>query len=249
MMKITTNGLVIKEQTTGESDRLVTLLTADYGIVRAFVRRAKLAKSRSAGATSLFAYSRFSLYRSRDAFTADDAEPIEVFFDLRKDLSALALAQYFAQLAYDMGDEGQPCGELLRLLLNSLHLLCSGKKQKRLIKAVFELKSACFGGYMPDIAACASCGTYESGAMFFDVAEGCFYCASCAHGGAQQVTAGVADAMRFICYSPQEKIFSFSLPEQELRQLGELAEKYVLSLVQRRLTALEFYKGIADENE
>lgn len=44
-MKITTNGLVIKEQTTGESDRLVTLLTADYGILRAFVRRAKLVKA------------------------------------------------------------------------------------------------------------------------------------------------------------------------------------------------------------
>lgn len=53
-MKITTNGLVIKEQTTGESDRLVTLLTADYGILRAFVRRAKLVKSRTASATSLF---------------------------------------------------------------------------------------------------------------------------------------------------------------------------------------------------
>ena len=33
-----TKGLVIKEQTVGESDRLVTLLTADYGLVNAFVR-------------------------------------------------------------------------------------------------------------------------------------------------------------------------------------------------------------------
>ena len=37
-MNSTTKGLVIREQTTGENDRLVTLLTADHGLVRAFVR-------------------------------------------------------------------------------------------------------------------------------------------------------------------------------------------------------------------
>ena len=45
-MRRTTKGLVIREQTIGESDRLVTLLTADFGLVKAFVRRAKQIKSR-----------------------------------------------------------------------------------------------------------------------------------------------------------------------------------------------------------
>ena len=58
-MKFTTKGLVIREQTIGESDRLVTLLTADYGLVRAFVRGAKQMKNRLASSTSLFAYSEF----------------------------------------------------------------------------------------------------------------------------------------------------------------------------------------------
>ena len=92
-MKITTNGLVIKEQTTGESDRLVTLLTADYGIVRAFVRRAKLVKSRMASATSLFAYGRFTLYQTRDAYVADDVAPVEVFFELRRDAQPVFIVQ------------------------------------------------------------------------------------------------------------------------------------------------------------
>ncbi len=42
-----TKGLVIKEQTVGESDRLVTLLTADYGLVNAFVRGAKQLKKQT----------------------------------------------------------------------------------------------------------------------------------------------------------------------------------------------------------
>ena len=60
-----TKGLVIKEQTVGESDRLVTLLTADYGLVNAFVRGAKQLKNRLAASTSLFAYSEFSFIRAK----------------------------------------------------------------------------------------------------------------------------------------------------------------------------------------
>ena len=46
-----TKGLVIKEQTVGESDRLVTLLTADYGLVNAFVRNAKQLKNKLSAST------------------------------------------------------------------------------------------------------------------------------------------------------------------------------------------------------
>lgn len=248
-MKITTNGLVIKEQTTGESDRLVTLLTADYGILRAFVRRAKLVKSRTASATSLFSYAKFTLYKTRDAYTADDVVPIEVFFDLRKDIESLALAQYFAQLAYEMGAEEQPCEALLRLTLNSLHLLCKGKKSRAQIKAVFEFRSACLGGYMPNILACDTCGTYETDLMYFDTLEGNIYCENCPKAGALPVPVNVIKAIRFICLTPPEKIFSFTLSSENLELLATAAERYILSRVQRRLSALEFYKGLADENE
>ena len=127
-MNSTTKGLVIREQTTGENDRLVTLLTADHGLVRAFARGGKQLKNRRAAATSLFCYGEFALYRGRDAYTVDSAAPIEVFFGLRQDIDRLAAAQYFAQLSYELAAEEQPAPELLRLLLNTLHLLCKGTK-------------------------------------------------------------------------------------------------------------------------
>ena len=40
-MQIHTEGLVIRESSVGESDRLVTLLTREEGVVRAFARKAK----------------------------------------------------------------------------------------------------------------------------------------------------------------------------------------------------------------
>lgn len=243
-MGTATKGLVIREQTIGESDRLVTLLTADYGLVRAFVRGAKQVKNRLASSTSLFAYSDFSLYRGRDAFSVDNASPIEVFFDLRKDIERLAVAQYFAQLAYELAEEEQPAPEMLSVLLNALHLLCNSNKDIRIIKAVVEMRFLSLSGYMPNILACANCSVYETDVMYFDTLDGCIYCENCGKAGAIVCPKNVITAIRFICLTEPKKIFSFSLSEENIRLLSDISEKYLLTRLQRKLPTLEFYKGI-----
>lgn len=243
-MQTKTQGLVIREQTVGESDRLVTLLTADYGLVKAFVRRAKKIKSNNVSATSLFAYSEFTLYRSREAYVVDNAVANEVFFDLRKDINALSLAQYFVQLAYFLCAEEQPAPDTLRLLLNALHLLCKGKKSHKLIKSVVELRMLALGGYMPNLLACYRCGTYESEVMYFDVQEGCIYCKDCFRNNALIAPLGVITAMRYICLSDLGKVFSFNIGEENMNILSDITEKYTLSRIDGRLTTLDFYKAI-----
>ena len=243
-MATSTKGLVIKEQTIGESDRLVTLLTAEYGLVRAFVRGAKQIKNRLAASTSLFAYSAFSLYRGRDAFVVDDASPIEVFFDLRKDIVKLSLAQYFAQLAYELCDEEQPAGESLSVILNALHLLCSSNKDNRIIKSAAELRLVSLGGYMPNILACAKCNTYETDLMYFDTLNGSVYCESCGTADMTPCPKNVITAVRYICLTEPKKIYSFSLSEDNLNLLSQISEKYIISRIQKKLPTLAFYKSL-----
>lgn len=243
-MQTTTKGIIIREQTIGESDRLVTLLTADFGLVKAFVRRAKTIKSKNLSATSLFVYGEFSLYRGKDAFIIDNATPVEVFFELRADIERLALAQYFAQITYYMAGEEQPAPEMLRLLLNSLHLLCRGKKDLSLIKTVFELRLTTLAGYMPNLVACYRCGAYETDTMSFDMQEGCIYCSDCHRNNAVVVPLSVISAMRFICLAELNKIFSFSLAEDNMALLCSISEQYLLTKIEGRVTTLEFYKGL-----
>lgn len=243
-MQTITKGLVIKVQIIGESDRLVTLLTADFGLIKAFARRANLMKNSLNSATTLFAYSEFGLYRGKDAFTIGNASPIEVFFDLRKDIERLSLAQYFAQLAFELGAIEQPNNELLKLTLNTLHLLCKSKKKLKHIKAVYEFRSLSLGGYMPSILACANCNTYETPIMYFDTMEGKIYCENCKKDSAVMVPKDVITAIRFICLSESSKVFSFNLSDENLDLLSNIAEKYTIYHVGRRLSTLEFYKGL-----
>ncbi|MBR3148705.1 MAG: DNA repair protein RecO [Eubacterium sp.] len=243
-MQQTVKGLIIREQAIGESDRLVTLLTGDFGLVRAFVRRAKTIKNQNLSATSLFVYGEFTLYRGRDAYVIDSAQPIEVFFDLRQDIERLALAQYFAQLTYFLGAEEQPAAETLRLVLNALHLLCKGEKDLRIIKSAVEMRMLTLGGYMPNLLACYRCGAYESDPMFFDVEEGCIYCKDCFRNNAITAPLSVITALRFICLSEITKVFSFNLSDENLNILSDISEKYLISRIDHKLTTLEFYKSL-----
>lgn len=244
-MQTTTKGLIIREQTIGESDRLVTLLTADFGLIKAFVRRAKTFKNQNLSSTSLFVYGDFTLYKGKDAYVIDNASPIEVFFDLRADIERLSLAQYFAQLTYYLGTEEQPAPEMLRLVLNALHLLCKGGRNTKIIKSAVELRMLCLGGYMPNVLACYRCGVFESDIMYFDIEEGCIYCKDCYRNNALTAPLGVITAIRYICLTEDTgKIFSFRLSDENIDILADITEKYLLSRVDGRLTTLEFYKSL-----
>ena len=81
-MKIKTNGLILNEQTIGENDKLVTVLTETNGIIRCFAKGAKLLKSRKGIAVQTFSYSRLSIYHGRDEYIIDEVESIKLFFVL-----------------------------------------------------------------------------------------------------------------------------------------------------------------------
>lgn len=55
---------------------------------------------------------------------------------------------------------------------------------------------------------------------------------------------GVLTAMRHIIYSEFEKIFSFNLSEENIKNLSKTTEKYILYTLNRRFKTLEFLKNI-----
>ncbi len=240
-MHLNTDGLVIKETATGECDRVVTILTRDYGLVRAFVNGAKKIKSSFQCSTQLLSYSRFSIFKSRDAYIIDESQPIEVFIKLREDIARLALAQYFCELAGELSPESEPAEDFLRLFLNSLHLLSGGKRPQPLIKAVTELKLVSLAGYMPSLIACNDCGKFEDGTMYFDIRSGLLFCSEC-HKGGTPVGMGLVTAMRHIVFSEADRIFSFTLTDESLGALSIITENYLFEQVGKRFKTLDFYK-------
>lgn len=247
-MQIETEGLVILEKSVGESDRLVTVLTRQEGVLRAFAQQAKKMKSSKLSATQLFSYSRFNIYKGRDKYIINDAQPVEIFFDLRRDMERLSLAQYFCELAGALAPQETEAGDFLRLMLNALHFLCKGARPNLLLKAIVEMRMLSLAGYMPDLVCCAGCACYEADVMYFLPRSGVIYCGDCrrpVNEPAALLSRGALTGLRHTIYADFDKLFLFSLSQQGLKELSGASEQYVVSTLQRRFNTLDFYHQIA----
>lgn len=240
-----TKGLIIKEQSIGEQDKLVTVLTDDMGVIRAFVRGAKSVKSKKQSATGLLCYSSLSLYSGKDAYIIDDARAIEVFFGLRSDIEKLALAQYFAELSFELAPQEIDGDEYLRVVLNSLYMLSENKRPALQVKAITELRLLSLAGYMPNLVACDRCGEYETPTMFFNFEHGILFCENCAPSEvALPVELQVISYMRHIVFSELKKLYNFTVPDSKLEELSYITETYMKTKTDRTFKTLDFYNSL-----
>ena len=243
-MRITTDGLVIKETNIRDNDRLITVITRDIGVINAFVRGAKNIKSRRSPATSLLAFSNFNLECKGDTYTVTEASVNKIFFTAGSDIVVLSIAQYFCELCNILRPVEGEAEEFLRLILNSLHFLTENKRNPELIKAITELRVAVIAGYAPNLIACDGCGKFEDAVMYFKFDDGTLYCSNCRKENCVSVTLTVLQAMRHIVYSKFDSLYSFEIPEDAAKQLSKLCEKYITYQTEHKFTTLEFLRGI-----
>lgn len=245
-MQIVTKGLVLREVKVGESDKILTILTPEYGIITASAKGSLRLKSKLFSACGLFCYSEFTLFSGRSRYMVNDAQVKTVFHGISASVEAMALAMYLAEIAIILAPTGPEAPMQLRLLLNSFYLLSEGKNDPRQIKAVYELRSMSENGYMPDLLCCKGCGVYDGDQFYFDVVGGRLLCPDCAarQGLRPNLTRSALTALRHIALVEEKRIFSFRLAPQSLMALGRVTQSYLLACLDRPLKTLDFLNTV-----
>lgn len=246
-MLVTVDGIVIGRRTIGDNNCFIDVLTDEYGVIEATAHGIRKLTSRNAGACGLFSYSRFCFAKNGVKYTLNSAEPKYSFHGLSADIEALSLAAYFADVVKDTSAAEQASAGLVRFLSMSLYEIEKRRLPLSQVKAVFELRLAAILGFEPDLRACRSCVCYEHEVMYFDYANSTIICGDCAQAEAGEydtLTPSVLYAMRFIIYSPLEKIYRFTLPVISLAELSSVCEKYLLYRLERGFRSLDYYKTV-----
>lgn len=245
-MYLNTKGLVVRVTPYNDTDAILSILTPNYGKLSVKARGLRRKNSPLIAPCQLLAYSEFTLFEYRNMYTINEAHSLELFSSLHKDLQKLSLGSYFAQAAETMSQEDMPNPELLSLVLNCLYGLAKMDLPETMVKAVFELRSACLAGYEPDLYGCYRCGCDNPDR--FDISQGRLECVPCrdpeSTGLRMPVTPGVLDAMRYICACDSRKLFSFSASAETLEALSYVTESYLSTQLERGFSALDFYKSL-----
>ena len=257
-MITTFSGVVIRSCNSGESDRIITVLCAEYGKVTVLAKGARKTGSKFMSSASLYCYSTFTVQKEEEISFLREADAHNTFFGLHNSLPAIALAGYACAVCEDVATEDEG-GMLMRLLLNTLFALSEGKKDIRIVKAAFELTVSCICGFLPDLSCCSICGGGISKESYLDVMNGTVICSDCkeklngektANDGTASVicpiTPTVITALRYIISADIKRIFSFSVGEDDLPMLEAVCEKYLLNHLERSFDALDFYKTVRE---
>ena len=245
-MYLTIQGIVLRVTDYNDRDALLTVLSRAHGKLTIKARGLRRKNSPLIAPCQLLAYGEFTLFEYKGNYTINEAHSIELFTPLRRDLTKLALGTYFAQAAEVISMEDLPNPELQSLLLNCLYALSRLNLPERLVKSVFELRSACLAGYTPDLYGCHVCGSQKPDR--FDLSAGQLECRGCRSGESNgirmPVTPGILEAMRYICLCDPKRLFSFQIGPDTLEQLSALTESYLQTQLERGFSALDFYKSL-----
>lgn len=245
-MFYTTRGLILRETLYKDNDKLLDVLTEDLGCVTIRARGARRKNSTLRAGCQLLTYSEMTIFERKGYYTVNEAEPLELFMGIRKDIELLSLCSYFAQLLRTVSDQDQVNPALLPLGLNSLYALDKLGKPQKLVKAAFELRLMALSGYFPEVSGCAACGNAQATRFYFQ--EGGLYCDECcpldSQGNSRKLSRSVLDAMQHILHCPGKRLFSFTLPEPQLRELAEVTEKFLLCQLEQSFYSLDFYKRL-----
>ncbi|MDE6738159.1 MAG: DNA repair protein RecO [Lachnospiraceae bacterium] len=207
-------GMVLKAEPIGEYDRRIVILTKEKGKISAFARGARKQGSRLLAATNPFSFGEFKLYAGRSSYNVTEAAISNYFEGLREDFEGAYYGMYFLELMDYYTRENNDEKEMLRLLYQSLRALLHEGLPNRLIRYIFELKAMVINGEFPGIP---TEKVWDQSTEY---------------------------AVSYIVDSSIERLYTFTVTPEVLKQLQEIADDYRRRYIDRTFKSLEIVDNL-----
>lgn len=235
-------GIVLSATPQGEYNKIITVLTADRGLVSIYCFGAMSIKNSNFASTQPLSFSEFEVSESKDGYTLKHSSIIQRFGN-SPELLQSALFIYCQEVLLYVCCRDTDESEMLRLALNTFYAIDQKLKEPQQIKGVFDLKCAELQGFAPELDCCTEC---NQPVVIFDLSEGGGFCKK--HGedvvgnkGAVEISPACLSAMQYVLGCPIKKMLSFSLPDDALDEFAWTCEKYLEYQLEHHFSSLEFY--------
>lgn len=186
MPSVRTHCLVLRSVEVFETSSVLTLFTRELGKVSALAKGARRLKSPFQSALDLLCLCDIVLlHKASEALDLlTEAELLECFDAIRRDLSAIYAGYYISELLNELTHHHDPHPRLFDAAVVTLrHLDDPVLRPRRILR--FELACLRELGLMPALETCVGCGAEigsQGGAMAFGLATGGVLCDRCRPG-------------------------------------------------------------------
>jgi DNA repair protein RecO (recombination protein O) len=242
---------VLRQIDYAEADLIVTLLTAEQGLLRGYARNARKSIKRFGPALEPFSQIEIRWQAGRgDLFTLLDADLIAQRQGLRHSLTSLAYAGYAVEVLEMLLQAGEAQPELYTLLRGYLDYL-AGQGDPVLARLLFELRLVQHLGYIPHLLHCSECFVqFNKDEIAFDPARGGSLCDDCADGRAPlSVGLGTLGSLSRSLQTQTGLFEGFRLGSRTLREGASIMSLVLQSLLPRSPKSLRFLQQTAGFDE
>jgi DNA repair protein RecO (recombination protein O) len=246
------SAVVLRTYKLGEADRIVVLLTAEHGKVRAVAKGVRKTKSRFGARLEPMSHVRLLLYRSRAAIAfshaggnasaldiVSQAESVEPLSPMLASLDRASQGMAVLEAADQLALEREPNEQLYRMVVGALRTIAT--RSSPLVVPAFYWKLLAAEGLRPEVDACVRCG--EDGSttplVAFDLDEGGALCRACRSG--IPVSAPALELLRAILGGRLND--ALAAPESPAtHEVSALATKALEHHLERRLRAVAMFE-------
>ena len=245
--EISVRGIVIADSKYNEYDKRLVLLTSELGKITVFANGARRQNSRFTAVSRPFTMGRFKIRGGRSAaYTLVSAEIEESFVDIGYDLEIMCYASYACELMEFFTHEGLGAGAELNLLYLTFKALLTGTIDKRLIKAIFEIKLLDIEGVGPHVSDCVKTGKKENLHHFDPVLGGVISdSALTVSSHAIPISDGALYVLRYVMASALGKLFSFRVDDAVVQEVGRISSDFLFQITNRNFKSLDILKDIS----
>ncbi|WP_042458516.1 DNA repair protein RecO [Neobacillus dielmonensis] len=219
-------GIVIRATNYGETNKIVTIYTREWGKIGVMARGAKKPNSRLSAISQIFTHGYFLVQKGTGLGSLQQGEIITSMRSITEDIFLTAYASYIVELTDKCTDEKKPNPFHFELLYQTLNYMNEGFDPDVLMN-IYEMKMLNVMGLYPTLNQCSVCGSTD-GHFSFSIREGGFICHRCLDKDPYhfKITPATVRLLRLFYYMDLSRLGNISVKDQTKAELKQIISAY-----------------------
>ena len=243
------SAFVLRTLDYGESDRIVTFYTDEFGKLKGIAKGARRSRKRFANAIEMFSCSTivFSRKNNQGLALIENCDVSNHYQGIRADLDKTLIASYLIELTDQFTVEGKRNPDLFQLLQNFLGIIEKGNSSEEILR-FFELRLLKLSGYEPVLERCLICNTpiERIEKPSFNPIDGGIRCGKCRQNGFPLASVSIGTIKTLLMGKELEpaKIHRLALSKQSLKESREILGSFIRHTLGKDLKSLHVINEI-----
>lgn len=223
----TVHGLVLRYSDYKESDRILSVLTVERGLITLTARGCRKKNSSLTAACEICVYAEYVIYRLCGVYNISTASLLEGFYPIREEYDKFESAEQILYMTRILTHLTHNWDNAFKLSYHTLSYIAYTDNNPIDLELCFAVKFLKLAGYQPKLLNCVLCGKNlkRERELRFSKAMGgsmCNYCGT----GSRMVEPLTLEAMRRMLILPINEMHKVRLPKQTREELELIVYEY-----------------------